>query len=34
MSAASFFEKINNGLLSAEAYSEASPTSKMELSTK
>ena len=33
-SAVSFFEKVSNGLLSAEAYSEPSPTSKKELFTK
>ena len=33
-SAASFFEKIDNGLLSAETYSEPRQTSKTELFTK
>ena len=33
-SAASFLEKLNNKLLSAELYSEPRRTSKIELSTK
>ena len=33
-SAALFFEKVNNGLLPAERYSEPSRTSKIELFTK
>ena len=33
-SAISFFEKVNNGFLPTETYSEPSPRSKMELLTK
>ena len=33
-SAALFFEKVNNGLLPAEGYSEPCRTSKIELFTK
>ena len=34
MSATSFFEKVNKGLLCAEVYSEPSPTLNMELFEK